>query len=109
MKTIQQALVDELIYPVPEGNIENKLIARGLNGEQEYTKEVSKQSEFKGAMADCYVSLIQSVSFSEADKSVSALTDEMKKKILFIANKLYESIGEPPVETGDEPMVYMNC
>ncbi len=108
MKTIREALIDEIIYPIPEGLVENKLIARGVTGTQEYTIEVAKSNDYKGCFADCLVALVQSVSFSESDKSISTLTDEVKKKLLFRANSIYEAIGEDIVPD-NEPTVYINC
>ena len=105
MKTVIQALIDEIHYPISEGFVENKLIERELEGEDSYTKEVSASSKFKGALADCLHSLIQAVNFSESDKSVGNLTDEQRRQILKRVNTLYGEIGEPPVDI-DEPMVY---
>jgi hypothetical protein len=39
-KTIATALCDEFNYPLKKGFIENKLIERGLNGDDEFTYEV---------------------------------------------------------------------
>ena len=108
MKTIRQALIDEIIYPLPEGLIDNKLIARGLTGEEEFTFESCRSNEYKGCFADCLVALVQAVSFSESDKSVSTLTDEVKKKLLHRANEIYEAIGEDLVPE-ERPTVYINC
>ena len=52
MKTIRQALIHEIHYPIPEGFVENKLIERRLDGDMEYTFEVSRSKEWKGALAD---------------------------------------------------------
>ena len=109
MKTVRQALIDEIIYPMPEGKIDNKMIARGLKGDDEYDLEMAKSSSFKGCFADCLIALLQSVSFSESDKSVSALSDEAKKRLLKIANSIYDELGEPLVETEEKPKVYINC
>ena len=108
MKTIREALIDEIIYPIPEGLVENKLIARGVTGSQEYTIEVAKSNDYKGCFADCLVALVQAVNFSESDKSVGTLTDEVKKKLLARANSIYEAIGEEVVPDL-EPRVYINC
>jgi hypothetical protein len=108
MKTIRQALIDEIIYPIPEGLVENKLIARGLTGEEEFTLESAKSSEYRGCFADCLVALVQAVNFSESDKSVGTLTDEVKKKLLNRANSIYEALGEDLVPEV-EPKVYINC
>lgn len=108
MKTIRQALIDEIIYPLPEGLVENKLIARGLTGNEDYTLESAKSVAYKGCFADCLVALVQAVNFQEADKSVGSLSDEVKKKLLHRANSIYEAIGEEAVPEAT-PMVYINC
>ena len=105
MKTIRQALIDEVHYPVPLGFVDNKLIERRLDGEGEYTFEVAQTIEWKGALADCLYSLLQAVNVSESDKSVGTLTDKDKERLLVRVNALYQAIGEPPVE--GLPMVYI--
>ena len=105
MKTIRQALIDEIHYPIPDGFVENKLIERSLDGDREYTLEVSRSKDWKGALADCLFSLVQAVNFSESDKSVGSLSDEDKKRLLVRIRSLYNSIGENP-ELG-QPMVYI--
>lgn len=103
MKTVGQALIDEMHYPVSIGMIENKLIMRGLSFEDEFCIEVATSNEFRGAVADCLYSLIEAPNFSEADKSIS-LSD--KSLILKKANALYKSIGEQE-KTLDAPIVYI--
>ena len=107
-KTIKEALIDEIVYPLPEGLIDNKMIARGLTADAEYTMESAKSVEYRGCFADCLIALVQSVGFSESDKSVSALSDEVKKRLFFLANSIYKAIGEEEVAEY-EPMVYINC
>lgn len=53
MKTIMQALVDEIHYPIPVGFVENKLIERQLDGDEVFTFEIAQSKEWKGALADC--------------------------------------------------------
>lgn len=106
MKTILQALRDEIHYPIPVGFIENKLIERALDGSDEFNPEVSQMKQWKGALADCLYSLLQAVNYSESDKSIGVLTDEDKKRILVRVNSLYKSIGEPNISLG-LPMVYL--
>ena len=65
-----------------------------MNGDDEYNYDVANSNLYKGALADCFRSLLYSVSYSEADKSVSALSSEDKKNVLALANSLYSSIGE---------------
>ncbi len=105
MKTVRQALRDEVHYPMTKGFVENKIIERGLDGSATYTVEIFRSSAYRGALADCLCSLIHAVNFSESDKSVGNLTDEQRKQLLKRANALYEEIGEPTVDDG-EPMVY---
>lgn len=105
MKTIKQALIDEIHYPIPLGFVENKMIERQLSGDDEYTFEVAQSKEWKGALADCLYSLIQAVSLSESDKSIGTLSDKDKERLLVRINALYKSIGESPAL--GQPMVYI--
>lgn len=107
MKTVMKALIDAIHYPIGEGYVENVIIYRGLNAEEECTTEIMHSKEFMGALADCLYSLIQSIGFSEADKSISALSDKDKERILLRVNSIYNSIGEPTVELEPKPMVYV--
>lgn len=104
MKTVEQAIIDEIYYPISKGLVENKLIERGLNGETEFTIDVAKSNEYKGCLADCLFSLIQAINVSESDKSIGTLTDEQRKLILRKANSLYKEIGEDEKDNG-EPKV----
>ena len=103
MKTILQALIDEIDYPFPQGKFENKLLARNLDLGGDATYDVMTSKEFKGAIADCLYSLIEAVNFSEADKSVN-LPD--RNIILKKMNAIYTSIGEVDKCIG-EPIVYV--
>ncbi len=105
MKTIKQALIDEIHYPIPLGFVENKMIERQLNGDDEYTFEVAQSKEWKGALADCLYSLIQAVSLSESDNSIGTLSDKDKERLLVRINALYKTIGESPAL--GQPMVYI--
>lgn len=109
MKTIREALIDEILYPIPEGKVNNNLIARGLEGDEEFTFDVAKSDSYRGCFADCLVALVQAVSFSESDKSVSVMSDEVKKQLIVIANNVYKSIGEEEVVIESKPKVYINC
>lgn len=105
MKTIKQALIDEIHYPIPLGFVENKMIERQLNGDDEYTFDVAQSKEWKGALADCLYSLIQAVSLSESDKSIGTLSDKDKERLLVRINALYKTIGES--HALGQPMVYI--
>jgi len=94
MKTIKQALTDEIGYPLGEGAIENKIIARGLTGEEEFSQEVANSQSYKGALADCLYSLIDAPNVTEAGLSIS-LGD--KALILNKVNSLRKEIGEASV------------
>lgn len=107
MKTILQALIDEIHYPIGEGYVENVLIKRQLTGTDEFDHDVATSDSYMGALADCLISLVQSISFSEADKSISALSDKDKERILLRANSIYNSISEATVEMAAKPMVYV--
>lgn len=103
MRTIAQALKDEVYYPVNDGKIENILLKRGLEGNAEISAETINSNEFNGAVADCLYSLVEAPNFSESDISIS-LQD--RKLILKKANALYASIGESEKNL-DEPKVYI--
>lgn len=109
MKTVIQALLDEIYYPIPLGKVENVCISRRLNGEEIFLADIAESNPYKGALADCLFSLLQAVNFSEADKSVGALTDAQRKSILTMANKLYKEIGEEEQVDPLRPIVYINC
>lgn len=105
MKSIEQALIDEIHYPISVGFVENKLIERQLDGKEEYSFEVAQSKEWKGALADCLYSLVQAVNLSESDKSIGTLSDKDKERLLVRINALYKSIGE--AHSLGQPMVYI--
>ena len=107
MKTILQALLDEIHSPIPIGFVENKVIERQLDGGDFFTFEVAQSKEWKGALADCLYSLIQAVNLSESDKSIGTLSDKDKERLLVRINALYKAIGETPAM--GQPMVYIGC
>ena len=100
MKTICQALIDAVHYPISIGYVENVLIERGFDESAPYSKDVAGSKGYKGALADCLYSLIQAVNFSESDKSVGNLTDNQRRLVLKRVNALYGEIGEPLVDEG---------
>lgn len=103
MKTILQALKDEVHYKLSSGFFENRLLERELDADEICTKDVLTSKPFKGAVADCLISLIQAPNFSEGDISFS---QSEKDKILSLANSIYKSIGESEKSVG-EPIVYI--
>lgn len=104
MKTVLEALIDEIHYPVREGHLENRLLARGLTASDECTADVINGDSFKGAVADSLRLLLTAPSFSEADKS---FTQSEKDAIIDVMNALYEEIGEEGNEIDETPKVYM--
>ena len=107
MKTIQQALIDEIHYPIPEGFVENVMIKRKLNPVGDCDSDTMNSKEYMGALADCLWSLVQAINFSEADKSFGSLSDKDKERILLRVKSIYNAIGEPSVELEAKPMVYI--
>ena len=107
MKTIQQALIDEIHYPIPEGFVEIVMIKRKLNPVGDCDSDTMNSKEYMGALADCLWSLVQAINFSEADKSFGSLSDKDKERILLRVNSIYNAIGEPSVELEAKPMVYI--
>lgn len=83
MKTVLQALKDEVHYKLSSGFFENRLLERSLDGNEICTIDILKSKPFKGAVADCLMSLIQMPNFTEGDVSLS-LSD--KDNILTLAN-----------------------
>lgn len=107
MKTVQQALIDEIHYPIPTGFVENVMTKRNLNPLDDCDMNVMNSDPYMGAVADCLWSLVQAINFSEADKSFGALSDKDKERILLRVNAIYNAIGEPTVELEAKPMVYV--
>lgn len=105
MKTILQALEDEIHYKLSSGFFENRLLARGLNGEDECTSKVFNGNSFQGAVADCLRSLVQAQNYTEGDVSMS-LSDKKIEEARNLANSIYRSIGESDKCFG-EPTVYI--
>lgn len=103
MKTVLQALKDEVHYKLSSGFFENRLLERSLDGNEICTIDILKSKPFKGAVVDCLMSLIQMPNFTEGDVSLS-LSD--KDNILTLANGIYNSIGETEKNIG-EPIVYI--
>lgn len=105
MKTVRQALIDEIHWPIPCGFVENVCIKRALDAEEEFSFDIANSKAYKGALADCLYSLLQAVSLSESDKSVGTLSDKDKERLLVRINNLYAAIGEEsPL---GQPMVYI--
>ena len=103
MRTIAQALIDEIDYPINDGKIENKLMRRGLDGSGEITAEILDSPEFNGAVADCLYGLIEAPNFSESDISISLQDRDL---IIKKVNAIYASIGEESKDLG-LPKVYI--
>lgn len=97
MKTVLQALKDEIAYPLSDGFFENRLIMRELDGEGEISSGILRSDGFRGAVADCLYALVEAPNFSESDISIS-LQD--RNLILKKANSIYASIGEPEKSLG---------
>lgn len=105
MKTVVQALISKVHWPLPYDFVETICIERGINGDKELSVDVAKSNEYKGALADCLYSLVQAINFSEAGKSVGTLSDKQREIVLKRANKLYKEIGEEEKDDG-LPSVY---
>lgn len=102
MRTVKQALLDEIHYPISDGFVENKLIARQISGCDIFTYEVANSSNFRGAVADCLFSLIEAPNVSESGVSFSMSDKEL---ILRKVNSIYSSIGEQEVALQSVPKV----
>ncbi|WP_455636511.1 hypothetical protein [Parabacteroides sp.] len=105
MKTVVQALKDEVHYKLSSGFFENRLLGRELNGSDECTIEIFKSKPFKGAVADSLASLVQAQNYTEGDVSFS-LSDKKAEEARKLANSIYRSIGEEDKVIG-APTVYI--
>lgn len=104
-KSIKQALIDEVFYPIPDGYIDNRILMRGLNAESDVSKSVMESDAFRGCVADCLMSVVeQSIDFTEADKSIHKPTDAQLASIKKRINNIYLSIGEEE-QAFDSPSV----
>lgn len=101
-RTILQALKDELLYPVSEGFLMNKLIKRGLGGDDLFTAEIAQSKEFRGCVADCLIRIITAPNITEGGMSIS---NSDKDAMLKIANTIYGDIGESEY-TDSRPVAY---
>lgn len=102
MKTILQALQDEIHYPMPIGYLENRMLIRGLDGNDECSVEILSSNAFLGCVADCIKSLVLLPEVREGDKVVK-IAD--KDALLAYAKALYNRIGEEEEENGLVPLV----
>lgn len=103
MRTILQALRDEIHYPLSEGFLTNRLIIRGIEPGAPVSEELLKAAAFLGVVADCLYSLVEAPNISEADISIS-MSD--KTAILRKANKLYKLIGENEKDIGEATVAF---
>lgn len=103
--TVFEALKSKIKYPLSDDLINSILIERGLKGTDEYTHEVAKSNEFKGARADCYKELIDAINVGEGGMSIS-LSD--KELILDMANSIYKEIGEPQYGKEQSSVTYLD-
>lgn len=100
-----QALKDEVHYKLSSGFFDNRLLERGLNGDDECTIDTFKSKSFKGAVADCLASLVHAQNYTEGDVSMS-LSDKKVEEAKKLANSIYRSIGEDD-KCFDDPTVYI--
>ncbi|MDO4691894.1 MAG: hypothetical protein Q4A64_03365 [Porphyromonadaceae bacterium] len=97
MRTILQAFKDEVAFPVSEGFLVNRLIARGLCPDDDCRAETLRSRPFKGALADTLVGIIRMPNTQEGDMSIE-LTN--RGLLMEQANGIYRDLGEP--EVGDD-------
>lgn len=92
-KTILQALKDEIGFPIKSGFFENKLIARNINPDDEFSADTAKNDSYLLTYADCLKGLVVGLpnSVTEGDLSLSGAD---KDNMLKIANGIYNRYGE---------------
>ena len=98
MKTVGQALVDEVHIPIPYGFVENACIKRDIDIESEFTGDVARSDAYKGTLADCLLSLIQAVSFSEAFKSIVYITLSARRRFHLLQSRQFTLIADESIE-----------
>ena len=59
MKTILQAIKDEIYYPINDGLVENKLLGRDLVPDGEFSKTVLNSDAWKGAAQEARYNSVQ--------------------------------------------------
>lgn len=98
MRTLTQALIDEIGYPIGEGFATNRLIARGLCPAAPAEPSTIRGAAFQGATADCLVALVRMPNITEGDYRID-LSD--RGLLLRHANAIYRTLGEPTID--DKP------
>lgn len=103
--TVFEALKSKIKYPLSDDLINSIIIERGLIGTDEYTQEVAKSNEFRGARADLLIGQIDCPQIQEGGMSIS-LTD--KSNFITVANSIYAEIGEPQYGKGQSSVTYLD-
>lgn len=100
MRTMLEAFKDEVGFPVSEGYLRNRLLARGISPEDECLPDVFTSKSFLGAVADTLLGLVRMPNIQEGDMRID-LTN--RGLLVEQANAIYKSIGEPAVSEKDKP------
>lgn len=108
MKTIRQALIDDVLYVLPEGIVDNKMMMRDLDGDAEISKDVMLSKSYQGCLADLLMVVVeQAINYSEADKSINVPTQAQLDILKSRINKIYVAIGEAEENFASPKVTFM--
>ena len=100
--TTLQAIKQRVNYPLSDAQAEEKLVSRGVDAAEVFSKEIAESKEFRLAYADTLRFVLTMVNLSQGGSIVA----QNPAGIRGTANAIYKQYGEPLIgETGDEQNV----
>lgn len=97
-----QAIKQRVNYPLSDIQAEEKLLTRGVNPTDTFSKKVADSKEFRLAYADTLRFVLTMVNLSQG----GSITAQNPAGIRGTANAIYKQYGEPLIgETGDQMSV----
>lgn len=100
--TTLQAIKQRVNYPLSDAQAEEKLISRGVDAAEVFSKEIAESKEFCLAYADTLRFVLTMVNLSQG----GSIAAQNPAGIRGTANAIYKQYGEPLIgETGDEQNV----
>lgn len=100
--TTLQAIKQRVNYPLSDAQAEEKLISRGVDAAEVFSKEIAESKEFRLAYADTLRFVLTMVNLSQG----GSIAAQNPAGIRGTANAIYKQYGEPLIgETGDEQNV----
>lgn len=100
--TTLQAIKQRVNYPLSDAQAEEKLISRGVDAAEVFSKEIAESKGFRLAYADTLRFVLTMVNLSQG----GSIAAQNPAGIRGTANAIYKQYGEPLIgETGDEQNV----